>query len=226
MEKATRYVLLCLCMLLVSCLQERMTGEQVIALAQQSLRQERGVRALLSAEVDTDLIKDALSVELWEEPPERLKLVVLESGNPQLRELAFSTDGSESESYLPRANMVTMGPATSVRLPSVLQTLVEARREWILDADAETARVVGVERHSGLVLYHVQAAVGTLEAVQFWIDAHDWLVRRVMYEDTYLGSGAIDLSEVELMDDVPESRFELDVPSGVPVTEVGMDSRR
>jgi outer membrane lipoprotein-sorting protein len=226
MKKAKRYILLGLCILLVSCLRERMTGEQVITLAQQSLQQEKGLHAFLEIEVDTDLIKDALSVELWEAPPERLKLVVLESGNPQLRELAFTTDGSQSRSYLPYANTVTEGPATSVKLPSVLQTPVEARREWILNADAETSRVIGVERDAGLVLYHVQATVETLEAVQFWIDARDWLVRRVVYEDAYLGNGTIALREVQLMDNVPESSFELDVPSEVPVTEVGMDSGR
>jgi hypothetical protein len=32
--------------------------------------------------------------------------------------------------------------------------------------------------------------------------------------------------EVQLMADVPETRFELDVPDGVPVTEVAMDARR
>lgn len=201
-----------------------MTGEQVIALAQQSLRQEKGLHAFLEIELDTDLIKDALLVELWEEPPERLKLVVLESGNPQLRELAFTTDGSQSKSYLPHANTVTEGPATSVKLPSVLETPVEARRAWILEADAETSRVIGVERDSGLVLYHVQATVGTIEAVEFWIDAHNWLVWRVVYDDTYLGKGTIALRDVQLVDDVPESSFELDVPSGVPVTRVGLDS--
>jgi hypothetical protein len=223
MVRARRYILVALCMLLASCLRERMTGEQVITLAQQSLRQEKGLHAFLDIEVDTDLIKDVLSVELWEEPPEQLKLVVLESGNPQLRELAFTTDGSQSKSYLPHANMVTEGRATDVKLPAVLETPVEARREWILEADAETSRVIGVERDAGRVLYHVQATVGTLEAVQFWVDAHDWLVWRVVYEDTYLGNGTIALREVQLMDDVPESRFELDVPSGVPTTRVGMD---
>ncbi|MFN2132006.1 MAG: LolA family protein [Anaerolineae bacterium] len=226
MKRARKYILLGLCMLLVSCLRERMTGEQVIALAQQSLRQEEGLHALLDIQVDTDLIKDTLSVELWEEPPQRLKLVVLESGNPQLRGLAFTTDGSQSKSYLPHANTVTEGPATSVKLPSVLETPVEARREWILEADAENSRVIGVERDSGRVLYHVQAAVGTLDAVQFWIDAREWLVWRVTYEDTYLGNGTIALREVQLVDDVPDSSFELNVPSGVPVTELGTDDGR
>ena len=226
MRKAGMYILLGLCVLVTACLRQRMTGGQVIRQAQQLLQLEGGYHAVLDIEVDTDLIKDALSVELWEEPPDRLRLVVLESGNPQLRELAFTTDGTQSKSYLPHANTLTVGPAASVRLPSVLQTPVQARREWILGADADTARVIGVERDAGLVLYHVQTAVGEQEAVQFWIDARDWLVRRVTYADTYLGSGTVVVREVQLMDDVPETRFELDVPDGVPVTEVAMDARR
>jgi len=226
MRRAGKHILLGLCVLVSACLRQRMTGEQVIRQAQQSLQRGRGYHAVLVMEVDTDLIKDTLSVELWEEPPDRFRLAVLESGNPQLRGLRFTTDGTQSKSYLPYASTVTVGPADRVRLPSVLETPVQARREWILDADADAARVIGVERDAGLVLYHVQATVGEQEAVQFWIDAGDWLVRRVTYADTYLGSATIQMLEVQLMDDVPETRFELDAPDGVLVTEVAMDGRQ
>lgn len=203
-----------------------MTGEQVLTQAQQSLRQGRGYHALLEIEVDTDLIKDTLSVELWEEPPASLRLTVLESGNPQLRGLEFATDGTQSRSYLPHANAVIVGLAESVGLPSVLEAPVQARSDWILDAEPGAARVVGVERSTGLVLYHIQVDVGEREAVQFWIDAGDWLVRRVTFADAYLGSATIVVRQLQLMDDVPDTRFELDIPDGVPVTRVAEDGFR
>jgi outer membrane lipoprotein-sorting protein len=225
-QKAGTLLLLGLLLVASACLRQRMTGEQVLTQAQRSLRQGRGYHAVLEIEVDTDLIKDTLVVELWEEPPTSLRLAVLESGNPQLRGLEFATDGTQSRSYLPHANAVTVGPAESVRLPSVLETPVQARSDWILDTEADVARVVGVERSAGLVLYHVQADVGEHEAVQFWIDARDWLVRRVTYADTFLGSATIVVSDVQLMDDVPDTQLELDVPDGVPVTEVARDGSR
>lgn len=225
-QRAAACILLSLCLAVSACLRERMTGEQVLTQAQQALLQVRGYHAVLEIEVDTDLIKDTLSVELWEEPPASLRLRVLESGNPQLRGLEFATDGVQSESYLPHANAVMVGPAESVRLPSVLETPVRSRRDWILDVEADAARVVGVERSAGLVLYHVQVDVGEHEAVQFWIDARDWLVRRVAYADTYLGSATIVVRNVKLLDDGTERRFELDMPDGVPITRVAGDETR
>lgn len=213
-------------LVLSGCLRQRMTGEQVLTLAQRSLRQGRGYHAVLEIDVDTDLIKDTLSVDLWEEPPASLRLTVLESANPQLRGLEFATDGTRSRSYLPHANAVTVGPSEDVRLPSVLETPVQARSDWILETEAGAARVVGVERSAGLVLYHIQTDVGEHEAVEFWIDARDWLVRRVAYADTNLGSATIAVRDLRLVDDVPATRFELEMPDGVPVTEVARDGLR
>lgn len=225
-RRAKLYLALALVLAVSACLRQRMTGEQVLTQAQQSLRQDRGYHVVLEIEVDTDLIKDTLVVELWEEQPARLRLAVLESGNPQLRGLEFATDGSQSKAYLPHANAVTVGPAGSVRLPAVLETPVQARSDWILDTEADAARVVGVERSAGLALYHIQVDVGEHEAVEFWIDARDWLVRRVSYADAYLGSATVEVREVQLIDDVPDTRFELDMPDGVPVTEVAEDAPR
>ena len=222
--KAGTCLLFGLLLVLSACLRQRMTGEQVLTQAQRSLRQSRGQHAVLEIEVDTDLIKDTLVVELWEEPPASVRLTVLESANPQLRGLEFATDGTQSKSYLPHANAVIVGPSEDVRLPSVLETPVRARSDWILETEAGAARVVGVERNAGLVLYHIQADVGDdREAVEFWIDARDWLVRRVAYADTYLGSATIVVRDLQLVGDVPETRFELDMPDGVPVTEVARD---
>jgi outer membrane lipoprotein-sorting protein len=207
------------CLLVSACLRQRLTGEQVLTKAQQSLRRSQGYYAILEIDVDTDLIKDMLSVELWEEPPESLRLKVLASANAQLRGLEFVTDGTESKSYLPHANAVMVGPADSVRLPSVLETPVQSRSVWILEVEPSAARVVGVERSGGLVLYHVQADVGEHEAVQFWIDARDWLVRRVTYADTHLGSAEVIVRNLRPLN-VPDSRFELEMPDGVPVTRV------
>jgi outer membrane lipoprotein-sorting protein len=108
----------------------------------------------------------------------------------------------------------------------VLETPVQATSDWILDTEASAARVVGVERNAGLVLYHVQMDVGEHEAVEFWIDARDWLVRRVEYADTRLGSATITVHKVEFMDEVPDTRFELEMPDGVPVTKVLEDEAR
>lgn len=202
-----------------------MTGVEVVNLAQQALSEAATCHLVLDIELNTDLLKDSLAIEVWEESPDRLKVVVLEAENPQLRQLAFTTDGTQSVSYVPHSNEVTVGPADQVGLPSVLEVLVRARRDWILAADAYLARVVAIERQDGLVQYRVEMPLGESGLIQYWVDARDWFVRRIEYEDSYLGEGAVRVREIECMADLPDAAFELDLPDGVPINEVAVQDR-
>jgi outer membrane lipoprotein-sorting protein len=203
-----------------------MTGIEVVNLAQQALSETTAFHLILDIEIDTDLIKDSLSVEVWERPPDLFKLQVLSAQNPQLRRLAFTTDGAQSKSYSPHSNEMVVGPADLVKMPSVLESLVRARREWIQSADARAARVIARERQEGLVVYKIAIPRGRSGSAQFWIDARDWLVRRVTYEDDYLGSGTIHVRSVQALNELAESEFWLDPPDGVPVTEITMEDER
>ena len=48
---------------------------------------------------------------------------------------------------------------------------------------------------------------------RYWIDAHQWWVRRIAYEDQYLGVGTIDIRDMVVYHDLPLTHFELDIPS-------------
>jgi outer membrane lipoprotein-sorting protein len=203
-----------------------MTGVQVVNLAQQALSETVAYYLVLDIEIDTDLIKDSLSVRVWEKPPDLFRLQVLSAQNPQLRELAFATDGVQSMSYSPHSGEVIVGPADLVKMPSVLESLVRARREWIQSADAGTARVIARERREGLVVYRIEIPRDGSGYTQFWIDARDWLVHQVTYEDDYLGIGTIYVQEVQSLNDLPADSFEIVPPDGVPVTEITMEDKR
>jgi outer membrane lipoprotein-sorting protein len=212
--------------IVVGCLSHRMTGVEVVNLAQQALSETTAFHLVLDIEINTDLIKDSLSVEVWERPPSLFKLQVLSALNPQLHHLAFTTDGVQSESYNPHANEVTVGPVDLVKMPSVLDSLVRARREWIQAADAREARVIARERQEGLVVYKIEIPRGRSGSAQFWIDARDWLVRQVTYEDDYLGSGTIHVRQIQRLDDLADAEFRLQIPDGVPRTEITMEDER
>ncbi len=216
-RKAPTWVMLGLCALAAACLSHRLTGAEVVHLAQQAVQEAGPCHAVLEIEIDTDLVKDTLSIELWEAPPDRLKLVVVQAQSPQFRRLAFATNGKESISYSAHAGQVTVGAPDLVRLPAVLETVVLARRAWVTAADAERARVVSVERDGGLVLYQVEVPSGRRDAVRFWIDARDWLVRKAAYVDDYLGTGTIHVRELQQFTALPDAAFELNVPEDVPV---------
>jgi len=208
-------------LLAVGCVSQRLSGAEVIHLAQQALAAHRAWHLILDIEIDTDMIKDTLSVEVWQEQPSQVKLVVLEAQSPQLRQLAFATDGTESLSFSPHRSEVTVGPVDLVKMPSVLDSLIDAYSDWILRADAYQARVVAIERQEGLVVYNVTLPLDQGNA-SYWIDARDWLVRKITYEDDYLGRGTITVRWVEGADDWPDSTFDLAIPDGVPITEVSI----
>jgi hypothetical protein len=203
-----------------------MTGVEVVNLAQQTLSETDAFHSILDIEIDTDLIKDSVSIEVWEQPPDRLKLEVLSAQSPQLRRLSYVTDGVRSGLYYPHANEATVGPADLVKMPSVLERLVRARREWVQSADAQKARVITRERQDGLVVYKIEIPLGRNGSAQFWIDARDWLVRQVTYRDDYLGEGTIHVREIEPLSDLPGTEFAPQFPDEVSVTEVSMEDER
>jgi outer membrane lipoprotein-sorting protein len=212
--------------LLAGCVSHRMTGGQVIQRAQAALVETNAFHFVLDVEMDTDLLKDALSIDVWEYPPDRIKLRVLSAVNPQLQGLVFATDGEQSISYSRHANEVTVGPADVIKLPSVIESLIRARREWIQAADAHKTRVVIRERMDGLVVYKVQVPLAQDGYAQYWIDVRHWWVRKVTYQDVFLGKGTIFVRAIEGFEDLPDAHFGIQVPDGATVTEVTMESSR
>jgi hypothetical protein len=211
------WLVLGVCAVVTACASHRLTGAEVVHLAQAAADASGACHAVLDIEIDTDLVKDTLVVELWEDPPERLKLVVLQAQSAQLQRLAYATSGEQCILYSPHAGVVTVGVSGLVRLPAVLEPVVLARRAWVSAADAEHARVVNVEREDGLVLYQVEVPSDRGDPTRFWFDARDWLVRKMSYKDDYLGTGTIRVRELQTFELLPDAAFELNLPEDVPV---------
>lgn len=220
MRKATAWALLGLWALAAfGCLHRRLDGAEVVSLAQRALSQPKAAHLVLQIEIDTDLIKDSLVVEVWEKPPQQMRVQVLSADTPQFRQLAFAIDGATSTLYVPHADKVMVGPRDLVRMPAVLEEAIRARREWILATDAQAARVLARERLGGLVVYKIEAQRGQTGWAHFWVDVRDWFVRKIAYQDEYLGSGTIVVEQLEYNADLAD-QFAFEPPAGVPVIEV------
>jgi outer membrane lipoprotein-sorting protein len=220
------WILLGLCALLVGgCLNERLLADEVVRRAQKALDRVKDCHMVLDIEMDTDLVKDSISVEVWASS-NRLKVQVLSALNPQLQDLAFSTDGERSMSYSPHANQVLVGPADVVRLPSIVEQLIAARKEWIREVKPEEARIIARERRGGLVVYRIEAPLGETGVAQYAIDAKQWWVRQIVYQDDYMGRGTITMREIECMAHIPPEQFDLDIADGVPVRQVTLEGSR
>lgn len=224
MAKARAWTGLILSVLLLNgCLSHRLTGAQVLQRAQEALGDVGACHVVLDIEMDTDLLKDSLSVDLWESPPDRFRVQVLSAVNPQLRGLAFATDGDQSVSQSGQTHEVTVGPADLVKMPLVVRSLIQAWREWIQTADVQQTRVIARERESGLVVYKLEVSLVQDGYAQYWIDARQWWVRQVNYRDELLGTGTIRVREIECFDELPDAQFELEIPDGATITEVTME---
>ncbi len=227
MTRTSTWIALGLCSVLIcGCLGYRLTPAEVVQNTQEALKEMGACRSVLDLEIDTDLLKDSVSLELWEQNPGHLKIQVLSAVNPQLAGLVFTTDGEQSMYYSAHANQVLVGPADRVKLPSILEALIESRRAWVQSADPDQARIVAREREEGLVVYQVQIPIEGTGYAQYVVDARHWWVREVSYSDEYLGEGRIQVREIECFAELPAVRFELDIPAGVPISEIGVADNR
>ena len=216
-----------LCLLvLTGCLGQPVTASQVVQNAQQALAQMNACHLILEIEINTDMIKDLLVVEIWEKYPQQFKLNVLSASTPQLQGLVFTTDGGRSLSYSPHTNTATVGPSDVVHMPQVLGELVHARREWLQSSDPQSARLLVRERQDGFVIYKVQVPVGEQGSATYSIDVRQWWVRQVVYADEYLGTGTIRVQMIECHDDLDDSIFAPNIPEGAILDEVTVENNR
>jgi hypothetical protein len=203
-----------------------LTAAEVLRKTQSSLDEVQACRSVLYMSINTDLIKDSVSLYLWEQRPAALKVQVLSAVNPQLQGMAFATDGKQSTSYSPHANRVLVGPADRVKLPLILEKLLEARTEWIRQADPDDAMLVAKERKGGLVVYEVRVPLSASGYARYTVDARRWRVQRILYEDEHLGQGEIRVQEMDCSSEIGAADLRLDIPNGVPVQQVSIEDNR
>lgn len=221
MTKARAWIVLALgAVAWFGCVNQRLTAVQVLRRAQEAVASGDAQHVVLDVEIDAELLQDTLSIELWEEPPDRLKLQVLSAANLQLRGLVFVTDGQQSTSYSPQLSQVTIGPASVVKMPAVVERLIRVRREWLQSADPQRARLIAREREGGLVVYKLEAPLSPSGHAQYWVDAQRWWVRRVTYEDAFLGTGVISVREIESYEHLSDAQLDFRLPGGATVAEV------
>lgn len=211
------------------CLSVRLTAEQVVQGAQRALHDVGLCHLVLDVEFETDLLKDSVTIEVWEQGLDWLRIQVLSAATPQLRGLAFATDGQQSIMYSAHSGEVLLGPADVVRMPSVVEQLVLVWKEWVQNVDPQQARLLARERDAGLVVYRIEIPLAGGGYAQYWIDAGAWWVRQVVYQDELLGTGHIVVRDMACTADggpTLDVRSALDVPAGIPIKEVVVEEDR
>lgn len=212
--------------LLSGCLGQRLTAAQVVFRTQQVLSASSACHSFLDMDINTDMIKDSLVVEVWEKQGSRVRLTILSATSPQLRGLTFTTDRKTSLSYSPHTNTTSIGPADLVRLPRVIETLLYARNASLQSFDPQKARLLARVRESGLMVYKLEIPLSPDEQAEYTIDARDWRVRQIDYQSTSWGSGTVRLKSIECFADLDDAVLDLDIPEGAVLDRVTVPDSR
>jgi|GEM_PF-3773158 len=199
-----------------------LSADQVIQNAQQALDQMRTCHAVLNVKLDTEMLQEALTVELWENHPTRLRIDIRSASSPQLTGMAFTTDGKTSILYSPHTNTAAVGAPDVVRLPQAVETIVQARRRWLQEADSTQARLFAQARENGLVVYKVDLTRGS-GAVRFTIDAYQWWVRQVEYWGESADHSVVTLESMDCSQPLSDAVFNIDVPENATLQEVRVE---
>jgi hypothetical protein len=119
-----------------------------------------------------------------------------------------------------------VGPADRIKMPLVLELLLKGRAGWIQSADPEAAKLVAKEREGGLVIYKVQIPLSLSGHVVYAVDAKKWWVRQLVYEDRLMGRGQLHVRHMSCRPEAGAKQFVLDIPSGVPITDLSTEENR
>ncbi|MBN1936444.1 MAG: hypothetical protein JW934_17405 [Anaerolineae bacterium] len=200
-----------------------MSAAEVTQNAQQALGKMQVCHAVLNVELNTEMFQESLSIELWERYPEWLRFDLRSASSPQLAGIAFTTDGETSILYSPHSNVATVGPADAVHMPQVIETIVDARRSWLREADPSQAELFAKVRENGLMVYKIDLTLRQHGSARYTIDAHHWWVRQIEYEEEYAGKGVIRLESMDCFDKLDDALFNIDIPEGATLEEAKIE---
>lgn len=204
------------------CMGRSLSAAEVIQNARQALEDMQACHAVLSVRLDTDMLQESLTVELWERHPARLRVDIRSASSPQLNGMAFTTDGQTSILYTPRTNVAALGSPDLVRLPQAVETVLQARRHWIQQINPTQAQLFAQMREGGLVVYKIDSMLDRI-SVRFTIDAHQWWIRQIEYREEYGDHGIIALDTMDCSQPLNDAVFNVNIPEGTTLQEVRIE---
>lgn len=199
-----------------------LSAAQVIQNARRTLENMQTCHAVLNVGLDTDMLQESLTLELWERPPARLRVDIRSASSPQLNGMAFTTDGQTSILYTPHTNIAALGSSNLVRLPQAVEAILEARRRWIQEVDPNQAQLFAQVREGGLVVYKIDSMRDQV-SVRFTIDAHQWWIRQIEYRGEYGDHGIIALETMDCSQPLDDALFNINIPEGTTLQEVRIE---
>jgi outer membrane lipoprotein-sorting protein len=220
-------LLVVISLLVVGC-QSQPTAEEIVAKLKEVEASTEDAHAVLEIDIQGQGIDENLTVEVWEQKPDKFRAEVLESSDPDYSGAVTVADGQQVWMYQPSQNEVVVGQVGPDE-PSSPRDVIRELDEVIQRAlDTSQVNLAGEEVVAGEKTYKLELTPTESEEAflpagskaTLWVDQADWFVLQAEISGDLLGKGLMSVQSFELNTGLDDTLFQFEVPEGAQVTDI------
>jgi len=218
--------------LLVGGCQNRPTAEEIVARMKEVEASVENAHAVVEFSLRSSAKDLDLTVEMWEQTPNKFRAEVLEASEENLAGMVSVTDGQQVWIYHPGENEALVGRVGEFGMDEPLnpRQVIEFMQEGIQRVmDTCDVELVGEEDVGGTATYKLEFTPRTGEEAALpipidkgtlWVEQERWIALRAEFEGGTLGRGSMRVRFAEFNMGVDDDRFRFDVPADAEVIDV------
>ncbi len=212
--------------------QDKPTAEEIVDKMREVEASTDDVHGVLEFGIHDVGEQQEMVVEVWEKRPNKTRLQMLESSDPELAGAIVVADGQDVWIYFPEENRVLtgeVGPDEPTSPRDIIQFIDEIIQRML---DTSDARLVDEEQVAGTPTYVLELTpkddddtilpVGSKATL--WVDQERWVVLRAHFISDLVGEAWMRVRSFELNTGIADDLFEFEIPEGAEVADV--ESRR
>lgn len=213
--------------LIVGGCQNQPTVEEIVAKMREVEASTADAHGVLEFAVHNLGADEEVVVEVWEKRPDKTRIEMVESTDPELAGVLLVSDGEQTWTYVPADNRVLVaqvGPDEPSSPREIVQFMDEIL-ERILDMC--DVKLVGEEDVAGTATYKLEFTCGGENTflpegtkATVWVDQERWVVLQAHFSGGALGEGWMRVRTYELNTGLGDSVFQFEIPEGAEVTEM------
>lgn len=204
------------------------TAEEIVAKMEETIENTDNAHAVIQANVDAQGMAMAVTAEVWEKMPNKVRAEVRNSSEPRFAGMVMVSDGQQAWLYEPAKNRVTVGATGEMDMPlpqEMLGSLQETIQEVLDVSDVDLA---GEEAVAGREAYKLtlspredagQEVFPGNGTATIWVDKEQWIVLKATYEASAFGMGSMEVQSFELNPGVPDDIFDFQAPEGATLVD-------
>jgi outer membrane lipoprotein-sorting protein len=219
-------LLLAVSLVLAGC-GKQITAEEIVAKMQETLDNTKDAHAIVAGSVDAEGLRTAVTVEVWEKSPDKLRAQVLEASEPDLAGSLLVSDGEQAWAYNPARNLVMIGEAAEMETPLPQEMLVSLQETIQELLNATDVKLESEEELAGQEVYKLTLTPkegGEMDMVDgtatLWVDKKQWIVLKATFEAIGVGQGSMEVQSFDLNPGLADDLFKFEVPEGAKVVDM------